>query len=58
MPVSFTMLNRLLKDDAEILFLELPIDTIPPGKYIFYFAAEEAGTKAASHIQVPLVINP
>jgi VWFA-related protein len=56
-PVPFSVLNNARKEELEIQFLELSLNDIPTGKYLLYFNAEDAGTKAVSYAQTTLVIK-
>jgi VWFA-related protein len=56
-PLTISILNNTLKEDIEIQFVEFPLNNIPPGKYLFYLHAEEAGTNLVSYAQTPLIIK-
>ena len=56
-PIPFSVLNKARKEKLEIQFLELSLNDIPAGKYLLYFNAEDAGTKAVSYAQTTLVIK-
>jgi VWFA-related protein len=56
-PISFSILNKVQKDNLEIHFLEVPLQNVPPGKYLLYFHAEDAVSKAVSYAQTKLIIR-
>ncbi|MCX6577164.1 MAG: hypothetical protein NTV82_12325 [Candidatus Aminicenantes bacterium] len=56
-PMTMSVLNKSQKADIEIQFVELSLPTVPPGKYLLYLHAEDAGTKYVSYAQTPLVIR-
>lgn len=56
-PMKLSVLNKSSKGDVEIQFVEFPLNEIPPGKYILYLHAEDAGTKFVSYAQTPLIIQ-
>lgn len=58
MPLAFSIINKTHKENLEILFLELPLSNVAPGKYLLYFHAEDASAKAVSYSQTTLIINP
>jgi len=56
-PLPFSVLNKTRKENLEIQFLALPLNGVPPGKYLLYLHAEDAGTKSVSYAQMPLIIK-
>jgi VWFA-related protein len=56
-PMTLSVLNKSLKADIEIQFVEFPLSNVPPGKYLLYLHAEDVGTKYVSYAQTPLVIR-
>ena len=56
-PISLSVLNKAQKADLEIQFVEFPLANVPPGKYLLYLHAEDAGTKSVSYAQTPLMIR-
>jgi len=55
--LSFSVLNKAIKENIEVQFMEFPINNMPPGKYSLYLYAEDAGTKSVSYAQTPLIIK-
>jgi len=55
--VPFSVLNKVRKEDVEIQFLELPLNDVPPGKYLLYLHAEDAVSMAVSYAQTTLIIT-
>lgn len=58
LPLAFSIINKTHKENMEIQFLELPLSSVAPGKYLLYFHAEDASAKAVSYSQTTLIINP
>ncbi|MCX6563838.1 MAG: VWA domain-containing protein [Candidatus Aminicenantes bacterium] len=58
MPLSISVLNKTWKENLEVRLLEFSLNNVPPGKYFLYLLAEDTGTKAVSHTQIALIINP
>jgi hypothetical protein len=56
-PISFSILNKVQKDNLEIHFLEGPLPNVPPGKYLLYFHAEDTVSTAISYAQTTFVIR-
>lgn len=56
-PLTISILNKTLKEDIEIQFVEFPLNNIPPGKYLFYLHAEETGMNLVSYAQTSLIIK-
>jgi len=51
------VLDRTVKSDADIFFLELSLADIPSGKYTLYLRADDTGSKSVSHAQTSLTIK-
>jgi VWFA-related protein len=56
-PLTISILNKTLKEDIEVQFVEFPLNNIPAGKYLFYLHAEETGTNLVSYARTPLIIK-
>jgi len=56
-PMTLSVLNKFQKADIEIQFVEFPLANVPPGKYLLYLHAEDAGTKYVSYARANLTIK-
>jgi VWFA-related protein len=57
-PVSFTLRQTFRTGSVETQVLELAVSDVSPGKYLLYFHAGDAASKAIDHRHIPLVISP
>jgi len=57
LPLSFSVLNKTQRENVEIQFLEILLNDVPPGKYLLYLHAEDAGSKTMSYAQTTIIIN-
>lgn len=56
-PLACSILSKAQKNDTEVQFVRIPLDNIPPGKYLLYFHAEEAAGKYISYAQTPILVR-
>jgi hypothetical protein len=52
-----SVLEKSRKEGVETAFLEIPLNNLRPGSYLFYIFAEDAAAKAFSYAQTTVIIE-
>jgi hypothetical protein len=57
MTPRISVIEKNRKKDMEIAFLEIRLNNLSPGSYLFYLYAEDTVAKAFSYAQTTLIIE-